>query len=227
MINKPPGMVVHPAAGNPEGTLLNALLHHVPQLAELPRAGLIHRLDKDTSGLLVVAKTVGARNRLVEQLQARTMGREYQGVAVGIMVAGGTIKAPIGRHPVDRKRMSVTPKGRLAVTHYRVIRRFRAHTQLRINLETGRTHQIRVHLAHSRYPLLGDPVYGGRLKIPPGMKEAHAQVLRRFPRQALHAARLTLVHPTLEETFQWQAELPDDMVELLATLQADAEEYDD
>ncbi len=226
VIHKPAGLVVHPAAGNPDNTLVNALLHHAPELAELPRAGLVHRLDKDTSGLLVVARTLAARTALVAQLQARTMGREYQAVVVGLMAAGGTVEAPIGRHPVDRKRMAVTPGGKPAVTHYRVVRRFRAHTHLTVRLETGRTHQIRVHLAHSHYPLLGDPVYGGRPRLPPGMAEAPAAVLRGFRRQALHAARLALDHPAQGERLEWLAPLPADMRALLDALKHDLETAD-
>ncbi|HXH04577.1 MAG TPA: 23S rRNA pseudouridine(1911/1915/1917) synthase RluD [Candidatus Competibacteraceae bacterium] len=225
VLAKPAGMVVHPAAGNPDGTLVNALLHRYPELANLPRAGVVHRLDKDTSGLLVVARSPRAHTALVEQLQNRAMGREYLAVACGVMSAGGTVDQPIGRHGVDRQRMSVTPMGKSAVTHYRVLERFRAHTYLRVRLETGRTHQIRVHLAHIRYPLLGDPVYGGRLRLPPGMKPEHAAVLRAFRRQALHAARLTLQHPASGATLSWAAELPADMAELLQVLRQDQQEH--
>jgi 23S rRNA pseudouridine1911/1915/1917 synthase len=221
VINKPAGLVVHPAAGNPDGTLVNALLHHVPELAALPRAGLVHRLDKDTSGLLVVARCLRAHTALVEQLQARTLEREYQAVVNGVMTAGGRIEAPIGRHPMDRQRMAVTTAGKPAITHYRVIRRFRAHTQLRIQLETGRTHQIRVHLAHIRYPLVGDPVYGGRRHLPPGLTDRCLAVLQGFKRQALHASRLGLIHPGSGARLVWQAELPADMVELLTALAED------
>jgi 23S rRNA pseudouridine1911/1915/1917 synthase len=218
VINKPAGLVVHPAAGNPEGTLVNALLYHAPELAGLPRAGLIHRLDKNTSGLLVVARSLRAYTALVEQMQARSIEREYQAVVTGVLIAGGSIAAPIGRHPVDRKRMAVTSGGRPAVTHYRVIQRFRAHTHLQVKLETGRTHQIRVHLAHLRHPLVGDPIYGGRLRIPPQASEQCIQVLRNFNRQALHAARLALTHPVSGRWLEWQAELPGDMGELLEML---------
>lgn len=222
VINKPAGLVVHPAAGNPDSTLVNALLHHAPELARVPRAGLVHRLDKDTSGLLVVARTLGAHTRLVEQLQARTMGREYEAVCVGVLTGGGKVDAPIGRHPVQRKRMAVVLNGKPAVTHYRVAERFRGHTRIRVRLETGRTHQVRVHMAHIRHPLLGDPVYGGRLQLPPGATEPLVEALRAFRRQALHAWRLSLIHPATGEAVSWEAPLPDDMVRLIEVLREDA-----
>lgn len=221
VINKPAGLVVHPAAGNPDGTMLNALLHHAPELVSVPRAGIVHRLDKETSGLLVVARTLKAQTHLVQQLQERAFEREYEAVAVGVMLSGGSVDAPIGRHPVDRKRMAVTQRGRPAVTHYRVAERFRAHTHVRVHLETGRTHQIRVHMAHIRYPLFGDPVYGGRLRIPPQSSEQFTEALRNFRRQALHAVRLGLTHPESGEVMQWQAPLPADMEYLLHVLRAD------
>lgn len=222
VINKPPGLVVHPAAGNWEGTLVNALLHHAPELAQLPRAGVVHRLDKDTSGLLVVARTLAAHKSLVEQLQARTVKREYAALVTGVMTAGGTVEAPIGRHPVDRKRMAVTEGGREAVSHYRVAERFLAHTYVKVNLETGRTHQIRVHMAYVNYPLLGDPTYGGRLRLPAGCSEALRTELQQFKRQALHAGVLGLIHPESDEEMQWQAPLPLDMQRLLEMLRDDA-----
>ncbi|MFO7646922.1 MULTISPECIES: 23S rRNA pseudouridine(1911/1915/1917) synthase RluD [Halomonas] len=221
VIDKPAGLVVHPAAGNPDGTLLNALLHHCPSLAGVPRAGIVHRLDKDTTGLMVVAKTLAAQTALVEQLQARTVSREYDAVCVGTMTAGGTLEAPIGRHPKDRKRQAVTASGKPAVTHYRVVERFRAHTHVRCRLETGRTHQIRVHLAHLRYPLVGDPVYGGRLKLPPGAAEPLKEILREFPRQALHARKLAFVHPGSGERVTFRSPLPDDMLMLVDYLRED------
>ncbi len=227
VINKPAGLVVHPAAGNRAGTLLNALLHHDPALALLPRAGIVHRLDKATSGLLVVARTLAAHKALVEALQARTVHREYLAVVHGVLAAGGSIDAPIGRHPVDRKRMAVVPGGRTALTHYRVEQRYRAHTLLRVQLETGRTHQIRVHLAHRHFPIVGDPVYGGRLRLPAGAGPALQDALRCFRRQALHATRLALQHPQTGEPVSWEAPLPDDMRELIAVLQADAQESND
>ncbi|MEI2742153.1 MAG: 23S rRNA pseudouridine(1911/1915/1917) synthase RluD [Candidatus Competibacter sp.] len=222
-LNKPAGLVAHPAAGNRDGTLVNALLHHAPELALLPRAGLVHRLDKDTTGLLVVARSLRAHNALIEQLQARRIEREYLAVVNGTPVAGGTVDAPIGRHPVDRQRMAVVANGKSAVTHYRVLRRFRAHTLLRVKLETGRTHQIRVHMAHVRLPLLGDPVYGGRPRVPPDAAARCIETIQRFRRQALHAERLALAHPITAQQLQWQAELPVDLAELLKVLSEDGE----
>ncbi len=222
VIDKPAGLVVHPAAGNPDGTLQNGLLHLDPALIELPRAGIVHRLDKETSGLLVVARTPMAHKSLVEQLQARTVHREYRAVVCGVMTAGGTVDAPIGRHPMDRIKMAVTPGGKEAVTHYRVLERYRAHTLLRVNLETGRTHQIRVHMAHIHYPLVGDPLYGGRLKIPAGAGEWLTETLRGFPRQALHAHRLELTHPAAGEAMAWESPLPADMRQLIEALRDDA-----
>lgn len=224
VIDKPAGLVVHPAVGNRAGTLLNALLHHAPELATIPRAGIVHRLDKDTSGLLVVARNLTAQKRLVEQLQARSVHREYHAVVVGMLTAGGTVDAPIGRHPVQRKRMAVVANGKPAITHYRVAERFRAHTYVRVQLETGRTHQIRVHMAHIHHPLLGDPVYGGRLRIPAGASEAFAAALRGFKRQALHAGHLGLVHPRSGAAVAWDSPLPADLQALLAALRADASE---
>lgn len=218
VINKPAGLVVHPAAGNPDGTLLNALLHHYPQQAELPRAGIVHRLDKDTTGLMVVARTLQAHNSLINQLKDKTVTREYDAVVVGAMTAGGSVDAPLGRHPKDRKRQAVTDQGKPAVTHYRVAERFPSHTHVRCQLETGRTHQIRVHMAYVKHPLVGDPVYGGRFKMPAGATEALREALRTFPRQALHARRLRFDHPETGEQVSCQAELPDDMVQLLEHL---------
>jgi 23S rRNA pseudouridine1911/1915/1917 synthase len=222
VIDKPPGLVVHPAPGNREGTLQNALLHHDPALAALPRGGLVHRLDKDTSGLLVVARTLAAHKALVDQLQARSVEREYEALVHGVMIAGGTVDQPLGRHPVDRKRMAVVPAGRRAVTHYRVRERFRAHTWVRVRLETGRTHQIRVHMAYLRFPLVGDPVYGGRFRVPPRASEDLLGALRALRRQALHAGRLALIHPDTGARVEWYAPLPADMEALIAVLRVDA-----
>lgn len=221
VINKPAGMVVHPAVGNRSSTLLNALLHYAPELNTIPRAGIVHRLDKDTSGVLVVARTLTAQKKLVEQLQARTVKREYDAVVNGAMTAGGTVDAPMGRHPVKRKNMAVVESGKPAITHYRLAEKFRAHTHIKVFLETGRTHQIRVHMAHIRYPLVGDPVYGGRFRLPPAASEALLTCLQQFKRQALHAARLTLEHPASGEQMEWQAALPDDMNVLLEALRDD------
>ncbi len=223
VINKPAGLVVHPGAGNREGTLLNALLNHDPNLAILPRAGIVHRIDKDTSGVLVVARSLRAHTDLVKQLQTRTLEREYRAIVHGVMVAGGRVEAPIGRHPLHRTRMAVVAGGKEAVTQYRVLRRFRAHTQVQLKLATGRTHQIRVHMAYVHHPLVGDPVYGGRLPIPPGASPELAQALREFKRQALHASRLRLTHPALEKLMEWSVPLPEDMDNLLKALAEDAE----
>jgi 23S rRNA pseudouridine1911/1915/1917 synthase len=222
VINKPPGLVVHPGAGNPEDTLLNALLHHAPALNALPRAGIVHRLDKDTSGLLVVAKTERARQHLIEQLQERTVAREYVALVNGVMIAGSTVDAPIGRHRHDRTRMAVSSAGKEAVSHVRVLKKYRAHTLVQVNLESGRTHQIRVHLAHLKYPVVGDPVYGGRLRIPAGADERLRNLLQGFKRQALHAVKLALVHPVTGKTMQWVASVPGDMGELMEALAKDA-----
>ncbi len=221
VIDKPAGMVVHPGAGNPRHTLQNALLALDPKLALVPRAGLVHRLDKDTSGLLVVARTPEAHARLVAALAKREIERAYLAICNGVMTGGGTVDAPIGRHRTQRTRMAVRSDGREAVTHYRVVKRFRAHTLVRVQLETGRTHQIRVHLAHIGYPIVGDPVYGGRRRLPAGCSPALAAALKAFPRQALHAARLALTHPMTGRKLEWEAPLPDDMARLLTALDED------
>jgi 23S rRNA pseudouridine1911/1915/1917 synthase len=225
VINKPAGLVVHPAAGNPDGTLQNALLHHEPALINLPRAGIVHRLDKDTTGLMVVAKTELAHKNLVAALQARDVHREYRALVVGELVAGGTVDEAIGRHPTVRTRMAVHPTGKPAVTHYRVEERYRGHTLLAVRLETGRTHQIRVHMAYIRHPVFGDQVYGNRLRLPGGADQELIDVMRGFKRQALHAFRLGFIHPVTEEEVLFEAEIPDDMTELLELLAEDADNH--
>ncbi|MCD7097492.1 23S rRNA pseudouridine(1911/1915/1917) synthase RluD [Stenotrophomonas sp. MMGLT7] len=222
VIDKPAGLVVHPGAGNPDGTLVNALLHRDPALAALPRAGIVHRLDKDTSGVMVVARTLPAQTALVEQLAARDVHRQYLAVVVGALVSGGTADAPIDRHPRDRLKMAVREDGRDAVTHYRLRERFRAHTALECRLETGRTHQIRVHMAHLKHPIVGDPVYGGALKLPKGATEALVAALRGFRRQALHAETLQFAHPVTGEPVSASAPVPQDMLQLLAALREDS-----
>lgn len=220
ILNKPAGLVVHPAVGNWQGTLVNALLHHAPQLATLPRAGIVHRLDKDTSGLLMVAKTLQAHASLVEQLQERSIEREYLALVKGWMTAGGCVDEPIGRHPVERKRNAVRRDGKEAVTHYRLEQRFKRHTLIRVQLETGRTHQIRVHMAHINYPLVGDPLYGGRFQMPADCSPELAEALRNFKRQALHATRLGLEHPETGEYLEWEQPMPEDMQHLIDLLAA-------
>lgn len=219
VLNKPAGLVVHPAAGHLDGTLVNALINHHVAMSQLPRGGIVHRLDKDTSGIMVAAKTLQAHANLVEQLQARSVGREYDAVCVGAMTGGATVDAPMGRHPRQRKKMAVVAHGgKSAVTHYRVARRFGHHTHISVRLETGRTHQIRVHLAHRHYPLIGDPVYGGRPRVPGGASPRLVETLRSFPRQALHARELRLVHPRSGEDMAFDCPLPEDMRTLLAVL---------
>ena len=224
VINKPRDLVVHPGAGNQDGTILNALLAHYPDIELVPRAGIVHRLDKDTTGLMVIAKTVSAQTHLVDQLQQRVMSREYEAVAYGTMVGGGLVDEPIGRHATKRTLMAVRETGKPAVTHFRIIEKFRAHTHLRLKLETGRTHQIRVHMAHIKHPLVGDAAYGGRARLPKGASPEFVALLRRFDRQALHAIQLSLFHPETEEWMSWQAPLPQDMVELLEVMRADTKE---
>lgn len=221
IINKPVGLVVHPAPGNHDQTLVNALLHHASQLAQVPRAGVVHRLDKNTSGLLVVAKTVQAHTELVRQLQARAFEREYAAVVSGLFIAGGTIDAPIGRDSARRKQMSVTDSGKTAITHYRVSERFRAHTLLKVTLETGRTHQIRVHMSYIHHPIVGDVAYGARLQNPKGASEELMNALRTFKRQALHARRLGLIHPVTKTFMEWEVAPPADMQKLIEILRQD------
>jgi len=227
IINKPTNMVVHPAAGNYTGTLVNALLHHYPDIEAVPRAGIVHRLDKDTTGLMVVAKTLTAHAHIVEQLQSREMGREYEAVVIGAMTGGGTINEPIARSPKNRKKMAVNPFGKKAVTHYRILQRYPSHTHIRVKLETGRTHQIRVHMSHIKRPLVGDTNYGGRFKLPHAVNDEMKECLRNFSRQALHAKKLTLIHPATGEEMSWESELPNDLQHLLNVLDDNNDERDD
>ncbi|WP_261816714.1 23S rRNA pseudouridine(1911/1915/1917) synthase RluD [Vibrio gallicus] len=222
VINKPRGFVVHPGAGTPDSTVLNALLFHYPQIAEVPRAGIVHRLDKDTTGLMVVAKNVPTQTRLVRTLQKRRITREYEAIAIGKMTAGGMIEKPIGRHPNKRTLMAVNELGKPAVTHYRVAEHFREHTRIRLRLETGRTHQIRVHMSYLQHPLLGDIAYGGRARIPKGASEKLTEMIRSFDRQALHAVMLKFIHPTTGEEMSFHAPVPDDMVQMAEALRIDA-----
>lgn len=222
IINKPAGLVVHPGAGNPRHTLLNALLYYSPQLEQVPRAGIVQRLDKDTSGLMVIALTPSSHTYLVEQLQQRLVKRQYQAVVHGIMTAGGTVDAPIGRHHIQRKRMVVTESGKAAVTHYRVLKKYSVHTHIQLKLESGRTHQIRVHMAHIRYPIVGDSTYGGRNRLPKNCSETLRQTIAQFSRQALHASELGLDHPRTGETMTFSALPPDDFQSLLKTLEDDS-----
>jgi 23S rRNA pseudouridine1911/1915/1917 synthase len=223
VLNKPAGLVVHPGAGNPAGTVLNALLHHDPKLAELPRGGIVHRLDKDTSGLMVVAKTLATHTALVEMLSRHDVERQYEAIVLGTLIAGGTVDAPIGRHLGDRLRQAVRDEedGKHAVTHYRLRERFRAHTLLQCNLETGRTHQIRVHLAHIGHPLVGDPLYGGGLKLPKGGAPELVTSLRSFRRQALHAELLAFKHPSGGQPMEFKAPRPNDLEQLILALKED------
>ncbi|HSX72184.1 23S rRNA pseudouridine(1911/1915/1917) synthase RluD [Pseudomonas subflava] len=225
VIDKPAGLVVHPAAGHADGTLLNALLHHVPDIINVPRAGIVHRLDKDTTGLMVVAKTLQAQTKLVDQLQKRTVSRIYECICIGVITSGATIDAPIGRSSANRQRMAVIDGGKPAVTHYRVLERFRSHTHVRVKLETGRTHQIRVHMTHAGYPLVGDPLYAGRFRIPPAASPTLVQTLKEFPRQALHARFLELEHPATGQRMKWVSPLPEDLVWMLSLLRQDNESF--
>jgi 23S rRNA pseudouridine1911/1915/1917 synthase len=222
VINKPAGLVVHPGAGNADSTLLNALLHHAPDLQTLPRAGILHRLDKDTTGLLIIAKTAAALKHLSHQLKMRTLTREYQAVVYGDLISGGKVDAAIDRHSMQRKRMAISDTGKTAVTHYRVMERYRSLTRLKIKLETGRTHQIRVHMSHIRHPIVGDVLYGGRVQLSKGMNETVILCLRQFKRQALHAFALGFAHPVSEEWISLEAAIPDDMQKLTDALREDA-----
>ena len=226
IINKDAGRVVHPAAGNRSGTILNGLLHLIPDLKTIPRAGIVHRLDKDTTGIMVVAKTSGSYASLVNQLTQRTIKREYEAVVVGVLTGGGVVNAPIGRHPVHRKKQAVNEVGKEAITHYRIISRYRSHTHVQLNLETGRTHQIRVHMAHINHRLVGDPLYGGRLQMPVASSPGLTNILQNFKRQALHAKSLTFMHPETGRQVSWEVETTNDMRELLVALRSDDEKAD-
>ena len=215
IINKPHGLVVHPGTGNMEGTLQNGLLHHHPALSKLPRAGLIHRLDKNTSGLLIIAKTNQSYNALVSDLQERLITREYRAICIGVMTSGGTVDANLSRDPNNRIRFKIMNQGKRAVTHYRVLKKFKNHTFLGLRLETGRTHQIRAHLAHIQYPLIGDPLYGGRFFSPKGAKEDLILKLKNFKRQALHACLLSFNHPIEKRKVKFESTLPTDMESIL------------
>lgn len=223
IINKPQGLVVHPGAGNFHGTLVNALLYHFRELAQVPRAGIIHRLDKETTGLLVIARNLRAHKRLVDQLKRRSIARDYIGLVIGTLTGGGLVSAPIGRHPVQRTRMAVIPSGRSATTRYRILERFQTCTLVRLSLDTGRTHQIRVHMAHLGHPLLGDPLYGKRPRTRNSGDAKTAEAVLRFDRQALHAAHLELEHPVRRCRLEFDAPLPRDMFDLLELLRADRE----
>ena len=218
IINKPFGLVTHPGAGNWNGTLANALLYYDPKLSKLDRAGIVHRLDKNTSGLMVIARNEKSQKYLVEQLQSHSVVREYSAIVYGHMISGGSVNDPIGRDPKDRVKQAVSSNGKDATTHYRVIDRFKSHTHVKAILETGRTHQIRVHLSHIGYPLLGDSMYGGRVRFPKKASEILKESLLGFKRQALHSKKLTLSHPSTGELMSWKAPLPDDMLELLNIL---------
>jgi len=221
VVNKPAGVVVHPAAGHADGTLVNALLAHAPELDALPRGGIVHRLDKETSGIMFVARSALAHKSLVAQLSERTVSRTYCAVCTGALTGGGKIDAPIDRHPTARTKMAVVADGKPAVTHYRIAHRFKHYTQLQVNLETGRTHQIRVHMAHRKWPLIGDPVYGGRQRVPAGASDLLMSTLRGFPRQALHAQVLEFEHPASRDWMEFETDLPDDLVNLLEVLESE------
>ncbi|NRA61849.1 MAG: 23S rRNA pseudouridine(1911/1915/1917) synthase RluD [Psychrobium sp.] len=221
VINKRAGLVVHPGAGNPDGTVLNGLLHHYPEIETVPRAGIVHRLDKDTTGLMVIAKSIRVQTKLVAMIQKREITREYEAIAIGQMTAGGKIEAPIARHPTKRTHMAVDADGKEAITRYRIAEKFRAHTRLRLRLETGRTHQIRVHMSFMRHALLGDPVYGGRPKPVKNSIPELIEEMQGFKRQALHAVKLQLEHPITGEMMRWQAPIPADMVRMTQLLRQD------
>lgn len=221
VINKPADMVVHPGAGQPDGTLQNAILFHYPEVASLPRSGIVHRLDKDTTGVMVVARSARAHASLVEQLQTREMGREYDAIIQGLPTGGSTIDEPIGRHPTQRTKMAVSPYGKPAISHFTVLQKFRAHTHVRVKLETGRTHQIRVHMTYINYPLIGDTVYSARQRLPAGISIDLQQAIQGFSRQALHARKLRLIHPGSGEPMEFSAPMPEDMQALIYALKDD------
>lgn len=225
VVNKPAGLVVHPAVGNRSGTLQNALLYHDAALSRVPRAGIVHRLDKDTTGLMVVARTLQAHTYLVDQLQQRLITREYQALVHGVMTGGGMVDQPIGRHPHDRLRMAVREDGRESVTHYRLLQRFRCHSHIQLKLDSGRTHQIRVHMQYLHHPVVGDPVYAGRMRIPPDASPEFVAALREFKRQALHAWRLSLQHPNSGEILSWEAPIPEDMEALRLLMLEDLRQH--
>ena len=224
IINKPANLVVHPAAGHEDGTLVNGLLERDPGLAQLPRAGIVHRLDKDTTGVMVVARNLSAHNWLVEQIQSRLVKREYIAITQGVVTAGRTIETCIARHPVNRKKMSVQEKGKIAITHFQVAKKFRHHSLVKVQLESGRTHQIRVHMAYIRHALLGDSLYGGRLKMPPGIGDLLAAQIQGFKRQALHAQRLTLEHPQSHQVVSFEAPVADDLAQMIDALNQDMDD---
>ena len=225
VVNKPAGLVVHPAAGHYSGTLQNALLHFDEALNVIPRAGIVHRLDKDTTGLMVVARNLSAHKYLVDQIQKHEVIRQYQAVVYGVMTGGGLVDQPVGRHPRDRIKMTVRENGREAITHYRLLQRFREHSHIKVQLETGRTHQIRVHMSYLRHAIVGDPVYAGRHRNPAGASSELLTFLQGFKRQALHAWKLSFVHPESGEDVSFEAPLPDDMQQLLVLLQADLQAH--
>ena len=223
IVDKPAGLIVHPGAGNPNGTLVNGLLGYDSRLASLPRAGIVHRLDKGTTGVLAVARNEPSRLNLIRQLANRRVRRSYLALVQGVPVSGGSIDEPIGRDQRDRRRMAVSTTGKPAITHYRIEQRFRSHALLRCELETGRTHQIRVHLRHIGYPLLGDPIYGARSRLPPRTKDTVRKALQNMSRQALHAEKLVLEHPSTGQEMEWKAPVPEDMATLCRILREDTE----
>ncbi|VFP78717.1 Ribosomal large subunit pseudouridine synthase D [Candidatus Erwinia haradaeae] len=225
VIDKQPNLVVHPGAGHNHDTVLNALIYYFPAIKEVPRAGIVHRLDKDTTGLMVIAKTPSAHAHLIKALKERKITREYEAIAIGCMISGGMVNSPISRHPTKRTHMAINHFGKPAITYYRILKKFRSHTWLKLQLHTGRTHQIRVHMAHINHPLVGDPIYGGRLRLPKGASESVISTLHSFRRQALHATMLCLEHPILGIQMKWNSKLPQDIVNLLSSLETDMKVY--